>query len=65
MGRRENDQSLVRPLFLGARSILMSAHDGAVDHVAFAIALFCQTVENALQYILLRPPREPGVHRLP
>lgn len=55
MDRRENGQSLVRRFFLRPRSILMSAHNGAVDHVTLAVVFLRKLVEHILEDTGSRP----------
>ena len=38
--------------------MLMSAHDGGVDHHVFVVAIARQQLENALENAVLRPPAE-------
>ena len=45
--------------------MLMSAHDGGVDHHVFVVVIARQQLENALENAALRPPAEALVHDLP
>jgi len=45
--------------------MLMSAHDGGVDHHVFVVGIACQQLENALENAALRPSAKALVHNLP
>ena len=45
--------------------MLMSAHDGGVDHHVFVVVIACQQLENALENAARRPSAETLVHDLP
>ena len=51
--------------FESAGAVLMSPHDGAVDHRVFVIAIGCQVRKDALPYAGFGPPAEPPVRILP
>jgi hypothetical protein len=45
--------------------VLMSLHDGAVDHRVLVIAIGCQVLKDALPYAGFGPAAEPPVRILP
>ena len=45
--------------------MLVSAHDGGVDHHVFVVVIACQQLENALENSAFRPPAEALVDDLP
>ena len=45
--------------------MLMSPHDGAVDHRVFVIAVGCQVLKDALPYPGFGPAAEPSVRIFP
>jgi len=45
--------------------VLVSAHDGGVDHHVFVVVITRQHLENALENAALRPPIEALVDDLP
>jgi hypothetical protein len=45
--------------------MLMSPHDGRIDHHVFVIVIACQQLENAFENTALRPSAEALVHDLP
>src|SRR5450756_3208957 len=47
------------------RQVLMSAHDGGIDHHVFVVVIACQQLEKALENAALRPSTEALVHDLP
>src|SRR5215471_18991994 len=51
--------------FESAGAVLMSPHDGAVDHRVFVIAIACQVLKDALPYAGFGPAAEPSVRILP
>src|SRR5262249_31512935 len=53
--------------FEGAGAVLMSPHDGAVDHRVFVIAIGCQVLKDALPlpYAGFGPAAEPPMRILP
>src|SRR6202521_2377272 len=53
------------PFFSRAGAVLMSAHDGGVDHYVFVVVIACQQLENALENAALRPSAKALVHDLP
>jgi hypothetical protein len=46
------------PFFSRPGAVLVSAHDGGVDHHVFVVAIARQQLENALENAVLRPPAE-------
>jgi hypothetical protein len=54
---------LLRPsrLFLGASTVLMGAHDGAVDHGVLIVRVSPQILEHPLPHAVLGPAREAGM----
>ena len=53
------------PSFLGARAMLMSAHDGGVDHHVLVVVVVGQELENPLENAALGPSVEALVDDLP
>ena len=53
------------PFFSCAGAVLVSAHDGGVDHHVFVIMVARQQLENALENSALRPPIEALIDDLP
>src|ERR1700674_1745415 len=53
------------PFFSRAGAVLMSAHDGGVDHYVFVVVIAGQQLENALENAALRPSAKALVHDLP
>jgi len=53
------------PFFSCAGAVLVSAHDGGVDHHVFVIMVARQQLENALENSALRPPIEALIDNLP
>src|SRR5215472_13351931 len=51
--------------FESAGAVLMSPHDGAVDHCVFVIVIGCQVPKDALPYAGFGPAAEPPVRILP
>jgi DNA transformation protein and related proteins len=51
--------------FESAGAVLMSLHDGAVDHRVLVIAIGCQVLKDALPYAGFGPAAEPPVRILP
>src|SRR5262249_51708364 len=51
--------------FESAGAVLMSPHDGAVDHRVCVIAIGCQVLKDALPYAGFGPAAEPPVRILP
>src|SRR5262244_4665352 len=51
--------------FESAGAVLMSPHDGAVDHRVCVIAIGCQMLKDALPYAGFGPAAEPPVRILP
>ena len=45
--------------------MLMSAHDGGIDHHVFVVGIACQQLENAFENAALRPSAKALVHNLP
>jgi hypothetical protein len=45
--------------------VLVSAHDGAVDHHIFVIVIASQFLENAIKNARLGPPVEALINNLP
>jgi hypothetical protein len=45
--------------------MLMSAHDGGIDHHILVVGIACQKLENTLENAALRPPAKALVHDLP
>jgi hypothetical protein len=45
--------------------MLVSAHDGRVDHHVFVVVIAGQQLENALEYSALRPPAKALMDDLP
>ena len=45
--------------------MLMSAHDGGVEHHVFVVVIAGQQLENALENAAFRPSAEALVHNLP
>src|SRR5450759_5115372 len=58
-------RSLAGRFFSRAGAVLMSAHDGRIDHHVFVVVIACQQLENALENAALRPSTEALVHDLP
>ena len=56
---------LARPLFLGAGAMLVSAHDGGVDHHVLVIVIAGQELENPLENAALGPSVEALIDDLP
>src|SRR5436190_23469577 len=54
-----------RPVFLGAGAVLMSAHDGAVDHRVFIVGVGGEMPEHPLPHPGLGPATEPPMRVLP
>ena len=50
---------------MGTGAVLMSAHDGAVDHRVFVVGVLGEAAEDALPNAGLRPSTEPAVNVLP
>src|SRR4051794_26836924 len=50
-------------LFTRSRAVLMSAHDGGVDHRVFVVRVVRQVFENLLPNPALRPSAGPRVDR--
>src|SRR5262249_37296840 len=53
------------PSFLGAGAVLMSTHNGGVDHHVFVVGITRQQSENAIKNPAFRPPAEMLMHALP
>src|SRR5215831_6351846 len=53
------------PFFSCAGAVLMSAHDGGVDHHVFVVVITRQQLENTLENSALRPSIEALVDDLP
>ena len=53
------------PSFLGARAMLVSAHDGGVDHHVFIVVIAGQELENPLEHAALGPSVEALIDDLP
>jgi hypothetical protein len=53
------------PAFLGAGTVLMGAHDGAVDHRVFIARVGGQMLENPFSGASFGPPAESAVNILP
>jgi hypothetical protein len=51
--------------FLGAGTMLMGTHDGAVDHRIFVVGIRCEMLKDALPDAGFGPPAEPPVGVLP
>src|SRR6516165_12094824 len=51
--------------FESAGAVLMSLHDGAVDHRVLVIAIGCQVLKDVLPYAGFGPAAEPPVRLLP
>src|SRR5262245_43135800 len=58
-------EGLVLSFFERAGAVLMSPHDGAVDHRVLVIAIGGQVLKDALPYTGFRPAAEPPVRILP
>src|SRR6516162_8060488 len=53
------------PFFSRASAVLVSAHNGGIDHHVFVVMIFSQQLENTIEDPALRPPAEPLVDRFP
>src|SRR3984957_6577328 len=53
------------PSFLGAGAMLVSAHDGGVDHHVFVVVIAGQEFENPLENAALGPSVEALIDDLP
>jgi hypothetical protein len=53
------------PSFLGAGAMLVSAHDGGVDHPVFVVVIAGQELENPLENAALGPSVEALIDDLP
>ena len=53
------------PFFSRAGAVLMSAHNGGVDHHVFVVVIAGQQLENAFENAALRPSAKALVHDLP
>jgi hypothetical protein len=62
---RERPIAWSSPTFLGAGAVLMSAHDGAVDHRVFVVGIRGQVAEKPFPNARLGPSAEASVHVLP
>src|SRR3712207_6057935 len=51
-----------RRLFGGAGRVLMSPHDGAVDHRVLVVSVRCHVLEHPLPHASLGPAAEAGLH---
>jgi len=58
-------RSLAGRFFSRTSAVLMSSHDGGVDHHVFVIGIACQKLENSLENAALGPSAEALVHDLP
>ena len=63
--RRGIDRWLAHRLFLGASAMLVSAHDGGVDHHVFVVVIAGQEFENLLENAALGPSVEALIDDLP
>jgi hypothetical protein len=45
--------------------MLMSAHDGGIDHHVFVIGVACQQIENSIKNAAFRPSAKALMHDLP
>ena len=52
-------------LFLGTGTVLMSPHNGAIDHRVFVVGVGGEVVEDAATHAGGGPPAEACVHILP
>ena len=46
-------------------AVLVSAHNGGIDHHVFVVMIFRQQLENTIEDPAFRPPAEPLVDRFP
>jgi hypothetical protein len=53
------------PFFLRAGAVLVSAHNGGIDHHIFVVMILGQQLENTFEDSALCPPAEPLVDRFP
>src|SRR5882762_3605189 len=62
---RATCRSLARRFFSGTGAVLLSAHDGGVDHHIFVVVIARQQRENALENSALGPSAAALIERLP
>src|SRR5450759_1510618 len=63
--RRGIARWLAGRFFSRAGAVLMSAHDGGIDHHVFIVVIARQQLENTFENPALRPPAEALVDDLP
>src|ERR1700730_14305469 len=63
--RRAIGRSLASRFFSRTSAVLMSAHDGGVNHHVFVVRIACQRLENSLENAALGPSAKALVHDLP
>jgi hypothetical protein len=62
---RERPIAWSSPSFFRAGAVLMSPHDGAVDHRVFVVGIGCKELKDPFPDPGLRPPAEAAVDVLP
>src|SRR5712671_4464109 len=62
---RATCRSLARRFFSRTGAVLMSAHDGGVDHHVFVVVIAGQQLENTVENPALRPSAETLMDRFP
>src|SRR3984893_4609694 len=63
--RRAIGRSLASRFFSRTSAVLMSAHNGGVNHHVFVVRIACQRLENSLENAALGPSAKALVHDLP
>ena len=58
-------ECLIFIFFWRAGAVLMSPHDGAVDHRVFVVGIGSQVFKQALPHPVFAPPAEPSMGILP